>query len=82
VHLEVAKGILYLFYKNSLFFIVLALLCGLFTIGVNGGGTKSCRLRAISYQGTPKVEAGYTTETLIGYTACCAQFILFIHSYG
>jgi len=30
----------------------------------------------ISYQGTRKVGAGYnpskTTETLIGYTACCA----------
>jgi len=32
-------------------------------------------LRAISCQGTPKVEAGYkpsqTTETLIGYIVCC-----------
>jgi hypothetical protein len=34
-------------------------------------------LRAISYQGTRKVEAGYkpsnTTETLIGYIVCCAS---------
>jgi hypothetical protein len=33
-------------------------------------------LRAISYQGTRKVEAGYkpskTSETLIGYIVCCA----------
>ncbi len=32
-------------------------------------------LRAFSYQGTQKVEAGYipshTTETLIGYFVCC-----------
>ena len=38
-------------------------------------------LRAISYQVTRKVEAGYnpshTTETLIGYTACCA----FVHYF-
>jgi hypothetical protein len=35
----------------------------------------------LSYQGTRKVEAGYnpsqTTETLIGYTACC--MLGFIH---
>jgi len=40
----------------------------------NGGGMASKGLRAIHYQGTQKVEAGYkpshTTETLIGYTAC------------
>jgi len=32
-------------------------------------------VRAISYQGTRKIEAGYnpshTTETLIGYIVCC-----------
>jgi hypothetical protein len=37
------------------------------------GGMDSKGLRAISYQGTRKVEAGYnlsqTTETLIGYSA-------------
>jgi len=37
-------------------------------------------LRAISYQVTRKVEAGYspshTTETLIGYTACYSQFFI------
>jgi hypothetical protein len=41
---------------------------------INVGGMASKGLRAISYQGTRKVEAGYkpshTTETLIGYTAC------------
>jgi len=40
----------------------------------NVGGMASKGLRAISYQVTQKVEAGYnpshTTETLIGYTAC------------
>jgi hypothetical protein len=40
----------------------------------NGGGMASKGLRAISYQVTHKVEAGYnpsqTFETLIGYTAC------------
>jgi len=40
----------------------------------NGGGMASKGLRAISYQVTRKVEAGYnplhTAETLIGYTAC------------
>jgi len=39
-------------------------------------------LRAISCQGTREVEAGYypshTTETLIGYTACCV--LPFIHA--
>jgi hypothetical protein len=39
-------------------------------------------LRAISYHGTRKLEAEYkpsqTTETLIGYTACCA-FVLYFH---
>jgi hypothetical protein len=39
-------------------------------------------LRAISYQVTPKVEAGYnpsqTTKTLIGYTACYQPFF-FVH---
>jgi len=38
-------------------------------------------LRAISYQGTRKVEAGYrpshTTETLIGYIVCCAFVVYF-----
>jgi len=38
------------------------------------GGMASKGLRAITYQDTRKVEAGYnpshTTETLIGYTAC------------
>jgi len=38
-------------------------------------------LRAISYQGTRKVEAGYkrshTTETLIGYIVCWQ--LVFIH---
>jgi len=37
-------------------------------------------LRAISCQGTRKVDAGYklsrTSETLIGYTACYAAFIV------
>jgi hypothetical protein len=36
-------------------------------------------LRAISYQGTRNVEAGYepsqTSEILIGYTACYASFV-------
>jgi|WetSurSiteA1Bulk_404760.scaffolds.fasta_scaffold01271_3 hypothetical protein len=36
-------------------------------------------LRVITYQGTPKVEAGYkplhTNETLIGYTVCWQQVI-------
>ncbi|MEK6780953.1 MAG: hypothetical protein AABY93_04575 [Bacteroidota bacterium] len=45
-------------------------------IGGNVGGIASKGLRAMSYQGTRNVEAGYepthTTETLIGYTACCA----------
>jgi len=40
------------------------------------GGMASKGLRAIPYQVTQKVEAGYnpshTTETLIGYTACWA----------
>jgi len=40
----------------------------------NGGGMASKGLRAISYQVTRKVEAGYnpshTSETLICYTAC------------
>jgi len=40
----------------------------------------SKRLRAISYQVTLKVEAGYnpshTYETLIGYTACISGSIL------
>ncbi len=38
-------------------------------------------LRAIPYQVTRKVEAGYnpshTTETLIGYTACYVALIFF-----
>jgi len=38
------------------------------------GGMASKGLRAISYQDTRKIEAGYkpshTSETLIGYTAC------------
>jgi len=38
------------------------------------GGMASKGLRAMSYQVTRKVEAGFkpwhTTETLIGYTAC------------
>lgn len=37
-------------------------------------------LRAISYQGSRKVEAGYKpshiTETLIGYIVCCAFVLL------
>jgi len=37
-------------------------------------------LRAISYQGTRKFEAGYkpshTNETLIGYIVCCVAFFL------
>ena len=49
----------------------------------NGGGMASKGLRAISYQVTRKVEAGYnlsqTSETLIGYTACYGAF-LFIMS--
>jgi len=36
-------------------------------------------LRAISYQGTQKVEAGckpsHTSETLIGYIVCCAKLL-------
>jgi len=43
-------------------------------MNANGGGMASKGLRAIFYQGTRKVEAGYkpshTTKTLIGYTAC------------
>jgi len=39
-------------------------------------------LRAIYYQGTQKVEAGYksshTSETLIGYIVCCAQLFIII----
>ncbi len=45
----------------------------------NGGGMASKGLGAISCQGTRKVEAGYkpphTTETLIGYTACCTPYL-------
>ena len=45
-----------------------------FCLATNVGGMASKGLRAISYQVTRKVEAGYnpshTTETLIGYTAC------------
>jgi hypothetical protein len=50
-----------------------------FSIGLppTVGGKDSKGLRAISYQGTRKVEAGYnpsqTTETLIGYTVCYQQ---------
>jgi hypothetical protein len=48
------------------------------------GGMASKGLRAISYQGTRKVEAGYnpshTNETLIGYTACWLQFFIFFFS--
>ena len=37
-------------------------------------------LRAISYQGTRNVEAGYmlshNTKTLIGYIVCCAQYFI------
>jgi hypothetical protein len=53
-------------------------------IGANGGGMASKGLRAILCQVTRKFEAGYnpshTTETLIGYTACCTQafIVLFI----
>ena len=40
----------------------------------NGDNMASNGLRAIAYQGTQKVEAGYkpshTTETLIGYIVC------------
>jgi hypothetical protein len=40
-------------------------------------------LRAISYQGTRKVEAGYkpshTSETLIGYIVCCGVVVYFSH---
>ena len=40
----------------------------------NVGGMASKGLRAISYQATYKVKAGYnpslTNESLIGYTAC------------
>jgi len=40
----------------------------------NGDNMASKGLRAISYQGTRKVEAGYkpshATETLIGYIVC------------
>ena len=47
----------------------------------NVGGMASKGLRAISYQGTRKVEAGYnpshTTETLIGYTACYAKLFFY-----
>jgi hypothetical protein len=42
----------------------------------NVGGMASKGLRAISCQVIRKIEAGYnsshTSETLIGYTACCA----------
>jgi len=48
----------------------------------NGGGMASKGVRAISYQVTRKVEAGYnpshTTETLIGYTACWRFVIFFL----
>ncbi len=41
----------------------------------NGKHMKSCQLRAISNQGTTKVETGYkpshTSETLTGYIVCC-----------
>lgn len=44
-------------------------------------GMASKGLRVISYQGTRKVEAGFspshTTETLIGYTVCW-RFVAFI----
>jgi len=42
----------------------------------NVGGMASKGLRVIPYQDTRKVEAGHnpsqTTETLIGYPACCS----------
>jgi len=45
-----------------------------FSLTANVGGMASKGLRAISYQVTRKVEAGYypshTPETLIGYTVC------------
>jgi len=45
-----------------------------FALTTNIVGMKSCRFRAISYQITRKVGAGYNpsniTETLIGYTGC------------
>jgi hypothetical protein len=46
------------------------------------GGMASKGLRAISYQDTTKVEAGYnpsnTTEIIIGYTACCVLPLIFL----
>jgi len=43
-------------------------------------------LRAISYQCTQNVEAGYKPshayETLIGYIVCCGQFIFHILSFN
>jgi len=46
---------------------------------LTGGGMASKGVRAISYQVTQKVEAGYcashTDETLIGYTACWVQCV-------
>jgi len=42
-------------------------------------------LRAITYQGTRKVEAGYkpshTTETLIGYTACYVLVVIYFRQF-
>ena len=46
------------------------------------GGMASKGLKAISYQGTRNVEASYnpsyTSETLIGYTACYQLFNCFL----
>jgi len=40
-------------------------------------------LRAVFYKGTRNVKAGYnpsqTSETLIGYTACCAFVIIYLY---
>jgi len=60
---------------------ILSIYTDVFLLAHNVGGMASKGFRAISYQVTQKVEAGYnpshTTETLIGYTACCAFVILF-----
>jgi len=51
---------------------------------LTGDNMASKGLRAISYQGTRKVEAGYkpsqTSETLIGYIVCWRFVVYYCHN--
>src|SRR5690554_3942318 len=67
----------FFFYElSNIFYAHISCLNVVLQCPVTDGGMASKGLRAISYQDTRKVEADYnpphTTETLIGYTACCA----------